>query len=542
MGVEDRDRSVFEYSNGRFFSLLENRGLFYQEQAEEHPPALYLAKYLKEVGAATIVVEEDYVDGDYLDDYARYYVRCFSSYEKRCRRLHFFSYQFDEGYFSMVISKRISPEDQAERIDNAYLGFVIVKPLPSSVIGKTVLATYSCNKENGHRKYPCTRTYSANLFGIELSVESLAYQEQDLVVARCATVALWSAFQKTSKIFNALEPRPAEITDAATANYRNSRSMPSSGLSVEQMCSAVAAVGLEQELFDLSSEPKRRNLLSLVYGYLRYGLPVLLAGKLKDGELHAITLTGYSCLNHPARNWSTPPPGMLVPMRGRRIDKFYAHDDQVGPFSRIEAIENTSSSEGGSDTIDRPSDSPIRFVRKNELGEGWSMTPTLVVVPVYHKIRLTFVDVQEWVTRLHTWIACSKSAEDLKIEWDVYLVNNSDLKREIAQDEGFSDSLRTKIRKTSFPRYVWRASLELEGSQIADFLIDATDVAGAMPIKWIVWYDNRFREEFKARMAQLTEMIERDVDVKARFMSTMTPPLITLLTKALATHGYYASA
>ena len=52
--------------------------------------AKYLFKYLSELGAQTIVVENDYIDRDYLDDYAAYYARCFRRYNRHCRRLHFF--------------------------------------------------------------------------------------------------------------------------------------------------------------------------------------------------------------------------------------------------------------------------------------------------------------------------------------------------------------------------------------------------------------------------------------------------------------------
>ena len=41
--------------------------------------ARYLYGYLKGLKAACILIEREYVDGDYLEDFASYYVSCFES-------------------------------------------------------------------------------------------------------------------------------------------------------------------------------------------------------------------------------------------------------------------------------------------------------------------------------------------------------------------------------------------------------------------------------------------------------------------------------
>ena len=53
----------------------------------------YLYDYLshKGISSKTIIVENYYVDGDYLDDYSNYYAKCFYPYKRICKRLHFFS-------------------------------------------------------------------------------------------------------------------------------------------------------------------------------------------------------------------------------------------------------------------------------------------------------------------------------------------------------------------------------------------------------------------------------------------------------------------
>lgn len=43
------------------------------------------------------------------------------------------------------------------------------------------------------RKKKIDKPYDVNLFGIKLTINSIAFQEQDKVVAACATTAIWTA-------------------------------------------------------------------------------------------------------------------------------------------------------------------------------------------------------------------------------------------------------------------------------------------------------------------------------------------------------------
>src|SRR5277367_3606961 len=71
--------------------------------------AVYLLDYLREIGARTIVIETKYVDGDYLDDYASFYVKCFEDYPKTCKRLHFFATDADNSKFANIVTNREDP-------------------------------------------------------------------------------------------------------------------------------------------------------------------------------------------------------------------------------------------------------------------------------------------------------------------------------------------------------------------------------------------------------------------------------------------------
>ena len=102
---------------------------------------MYLAGYLSAVGARSIVVEPVYVEGDYLDDFASYYVKCFTPYERFCKRVHFFSQPLSNSLLLKLITKKLTEADE-ERIRASYLGFCVVRPLPDAIVGRTILRTY----------------------------------------------------------------------------------------------------------------------------------------------------------------------------------------------------------------------------------------------------------------------------------------------------------------------------------------------------------------------------------------------------------------
>ena len=207
--------------------------------------ARYLVGYLRHFDTRTIVVENKYIDRDDLEDYASYYVGNFQPYHRFTKRLHFFAEDFTDSSLTLIFAAKDKPG--VERLQRSYIGFVVARPLPTAIVGRTILRTYEEQGVNGAtRAYPTRREYSPYLFGIPLQVESLAYQQQDKAVAACATVALWSAFHKTQRLFDSARPTPAAITRSANLVRGTGRSMPSRSLTSEQMAECLALPDLNR--------------------------------------------------------------------------------------------------------------------------------------------------------------------------------------------------------------------------------------------------------------------------------------------------------
>ncbi|WP_019677702.1 hypothetical protein [Arsukibacterium perlucidum] len=172
----------------------------------------FIYNYLKDLGAATVLLESEYVDKDYLEDYSRYYVRCFNRYGERCARLHFFKNDFDAEDFQETLIKNEASSIQA--FQDSYLGFIVVKPLPKTFIGKTCLKIYP-SFATKKRKSILSKKYEVNLFGLNLVIDSIAFQEQDKIVSACATTAIWTMFHAQMDSDSKKLPSCSEITLSA---------------------------------------------------------------------------------------------------------------------------------------------------------------------------------------------------------------------------------------------------------------------------------------------------------------------------------------
>lgn len=472
-----------EYSVGAFSvtSLFEALSNCYcqSEQVARQARAIYLSNYLSALEAKSIVVENRYIDGDYLEDFSSYYVRCFQDYNRRCKRLHFFYIDFDEKKLRKYIIEGTVEELKA--LNDHYLGFVVVRPLPDAIIGRTILKTYPSDSDR--RNYTVTKSYSANLFGISLTVISLAFQEQDTVLAACATVALWSAFQMTSHLFGGLAPRPAEITRIANGVVAQARPIPSHGLEIRQVIHAIRSLGLEPEIIRASPDVP---LISIAYSYLKMKLPVLLVISIEGkADWHAITIAGYSIRKERKNQQEVASGEKSIPMVGLRIDEFYAHDDQVGPFSRLKVKPGNASA-------------PVLFEgswKDSQTQKILTLTPEFIIIPVYNKIRVSSIHVSKWLERFSQLLSFLLTDAN-ELEWDLYLVEINKLKATIKKDSIPLDDLE-RFLISQQPRFIWRAICRFKSNPLVEFFADATDMERSFPIYEQVWHDSGFRNIVK---------------------------------------------
>lgn len=202
----------------------------------------YVERYAQELACQSVVIEQRYVDRDYMEDHSVFYSKSLYPYPNVCRRVHFFKLPAADvpARLREVISAgRAGGEaefrEQAQRLsEEAYLGFCVLRPLPGCPVGRTVMRCYpeipTKQEDQTRRLFGGARRYAAHLLGVELTVRGLAFQQQDVGVSACATTAIWSALQKVRDHEDVSAATPAQITLLASKHSLPfGRSMPSEG-------------------------------------------------------------------------------------------------------------------------------------------------------------------------------------------------------------------------------------------------------------------------------------------------------------------------
>jgi hypothetical protein len=241
-----------------------------------------------------------------------------------------------------------------------------------------VLRCYPEEKEESgdraRRDFGCTRAYSTHLLGIELTIRGLAFQQQDVGVSACATTAIWSALQKVRDHEDISPVTPAQITSlAGKYSLPFGRAMPSEGLSIDQMCQAVQAVGVSPNIFRTDRVDNTRGY---IYSAVKSGVAPVLVLKHAGGH-HAVVVVGMKVrLPHALTVISD-----LADDAAGDVIAFYIHDDRRGPYLRADLQQK----EG------RPYLSvPLRG--ESEEPDVWEITH--ILAPLHTKIRLSLADLR----------------------------------------------------------------------------------------------------------------------------------------------------
>jgi hypothetical protein len=309
---------------------------------------LYLESYLSELEAKVILREPRYFDRDYLAEFAAFYSVSAKPYGNICERLHFFSESF--GRRTLIAAAGGGPKGRTtlNRLQTSYLGFIVKRPIPAAPLGRTVLKWFSDQyADTTPRVINPSRRYFVHIAGVELSMDGLAWQQQDTGVGACATISLWSMLHSSAFDDHHAIPTTAEITqDAHKRHSFGTRVFPSKGLNILQIYEAIS----ERDLVPLitNGDVKDKNgqtvgfskgrFASTCASFVRSGYPVLIVGSLVTpngaGE-HAICNVGFR---------STPPSSgdPFVPdLADSNIEILYVHDDNLGPNVRVKVATDT---------------------------------------------------------------------------------------------------------------------------------------------------------------------------------------------------------
>lgn len=377
----------------------------------------YLYNYLKILGAEKVLLERNYVDKDYLEDFSRYYVKRFGNDGHKCARLHFFATTaVDHRHITSILERGSAAAQDIKALDDKYLGFMVIKPLPRTFIGKTCLQVMPDELSSCKRKRRLAREYNVDLFGIPLKVKSIAFQEQDKVVAACATTAIWTALHSLTWRETRSIPSCSEITINAINHIEDSsNSFPSKQLSNKQILRSLDVEGLRYHTESMAT-PEKSEFLQSVIAHVNSALPLILTGEVFSLPKIVNLETGHTTYVREggaigAAQASSDSPripvfkskgGHAICIVGYKVDPdeqvLYVHDDRLGPYARAKLVELKHYIL--EDAVDMRNQTWALGLQIMKEGGGWE-EPHELIVPLFSavacdkKARLPFTYVNE---------------------------------------------------------------------------------------------------------------------------------------------------
>jgi len=285
-----------------------------------HRVVASIIRHLIVTGAKSYLIESRYIDRDYSSDYRRFYAQTFKTYDRHCKRVHFFAEDLQ------VIGSQPNWTDRTEVLQKtskrSYLGFCVVRPLPNASIGRTVLRGDGLAGKDLEAVVTCRASVRANLLGAELDVVGASFMQQDSRVGACAQVAIWAGARHMHHRHKYNWLSVADITRlAAPTTSEEATSLPAGSdfLTSERMIRAINEMGFQPLCVEGG------NVGAAILPYVESGLPVILG--LQDKKVpsslgHAVTVIGrvFAKQEKPTNQLADYFPAYIV------------HDDQAGPY------------------------------------------------------------------------------------------------------------------------------------------------------------------------------------------------------------------
>jgi hypothetical protein len=308
----------------------------------------------RELGAISVIVEEEYLDQDFSAEFAAFYSRVFKRFPKLCRRFHFFSSEVT-AILHEADPQKVSEGLSALSKGAKYLGYVVARPVQHAPLGRVVLAAPP-SPANMKSDLLIRSGFTAHLLGATLHVVGTPFTQQDSRIGACAQAAIWMAARHfQSRYRGSVWASTVDITEAASKpmDHMLSLSLPagSRGLTVEHMVRGLRTLGREPHLYHgkydsttkVTTWPNSIRPTAVVDRYVDSGIPVIIGlSPWAPGQedFHAVLAVGHTI--------ARLDPGKILPDRPTRAEYakyLLVNDDQRGANLRMPLIDGDPLSE-----------------------------------------------------------------------------------------------------------------------------------------------------------------------------------------------------
>ena len=407
-----------------------------------------------------VVIETEYDDRVYRDCFYSYYSTKLECYERNCIRLSLFEQSItDEDEFSFEYSKKIQ---------DAYLGFIILRPLVNACIGRNVISPKA--EKNCEDLAIREVEVKSSCMGYKLKVCGFPHSSQDGEMMSCAETTIWTMMEYLGNKYPIYKPILPSVISELSESMSFERAVPSDGLSYKQISNILKHNDLGCIVYDMSN-PRFKELFTC---YVESGFPLavcLLDDN--DTEGHAIVCVGRKniskerILKVPAVR-AVEEVDIKLKFWNTAIDEFVFNDDNM-PCYQIAKF-----------------DEPVKHYEDEE----WkNVKITHFIVPLHRKIYIDAGTAIDAANNLLTYVIKVPSGSVVR----TFLTSSRSYKDYVAKNPDFSQDEKMRLLTMDMAKFIWITEYADVDSFCAEkangiILIDATGHLDGKDISSIIFY------------------------------------------------------
>jgi hypothetical protein len=374
-------------------------------------------------GVVQVLIERRYVDMDWRSEYNNFYGTTFARYPSVAHRLHFFTTE-------------VPPDlDDLGSLQEYYRGYSVLRPLPSSPVGRTMIAP----PVELAGAIMCEATEVIDLLGWPLSITAMPFISQDAQFLRCAHADVWMVSYHAHLRGRMSRHVAADIHRASLGGVVGGRQFPSEGLTVQQMLVGMTTLGFSPGAVALpvdaadSFSRDWKSLYGLICRSVNSDIPPIVVG---NG--HVWVMVGYD----------------REPSPGHTRLTLYRHDDAMGPYIAVVDPFNEAVPEH----------------------RTWHQMLTPMPLKIYVSAERAEATGRRWIG---LWLRNADPANPLRETFDsdqlsfvTYGIRSRDYKHALQERAGFDPTLASHYRRSLWPRHIW--VVEAQDRRLRDQGLPAT--------------------------------------------------------------------
>lgn len=413
--------------------------------------AISIQHYLKNLRPEiSVIIEDNYIDKVYRDEYYTYFSTKLYPYQRDCIKLSFIDIKVDKD---MLLNTEVLDE-----IKEAYLGFMVLRPIFPGIVGRTALSPRALQTPLSDIRI-CKAPIKNSIIGQDVTIRAFPHSSQDSELMTCAETTIWSLMEYFGNKYPEYNPiLPSKIHKILDLKAYQ-RHIPSEGLLYTDISYVLQSSSFGCKVY--SKQTYSNDVFRRIFSsYIESGIPlgVAVTGTHNGKRIgHAVVCIGRKHVPKnkidtlPTKSFTRKAIGYKV--WNDCINEFVFNDDN-NPCYQIADISNPTPQYSGCSVSD-------------------------IIVPLYHKI---YFDAPK---------ALNFSEEICNLLFSAHLPDGCVLRTYLASSHSFrnhliNDSLLNRTYKQfvleyiKLPKFVWVTELSSHDDFMNDnvngiILLDATE-------------------------------------------------------------------